>query len=387
MSKSPIIPPEYYDREQTLVKHIILRGYLERVAYNILSFSDDFTFVDGFSGPWEARSEVFDDTSFGIAIKELRKIKGNFANRNQKKRVRCVFVEREEEPFERLKKSADEASDLQARAIQGNFEDNIDAVRGYVGTSFALTFVDPTGWNIDLIRLAPLLRQKGEVLVNFMYEHFKRFVEDEREGVRASYDRPFGGLDWREVIAEKMSAGLDKEAAILEAFKLALKQVCGFKYVASARIRHRRINKSHFYLVYGTRHEKGLEEFRKVEREALNAEESFRIDAKDRKFIEAGQDNLFGSMPHAGHEIAEAHWAAEIFRARQECERMLAQKASVRFEDLACRLQERFSVLLPEIKDLLVDMERAGTISFEGLTGRQWKPRKGVILRATAPAN
>jgi three-Cys-motif partner protein len=378
-----MMPPEYHEREQTFVKHIILRGYLQKVAYNILSAWDDFTFVDGFSGPWEARSEGFADTSFGIAIKELREVREAFRLRGSTKNLRCVFVEKEAEPFERLNGAAAGAADLHARAIHGTFEDNIPEVRRYVGSSFALTFVDPTGWSIDLNRIAPLLGQRGEVLINFMYEHFKRFVEDERPEIRASYEKPFGGLPWREMIDEEISRGLTKEEAILEVFKAAVKEVGGFEYVASARIRHRKLDKSHFYLVYGTRHPKGLEVFRQVERTALSAEEFFRIEARDREVSATGQGGLFESLPHNAEEIANAHWAEEVRQARSWSEQIIAREPVLAFEVLARRIQQRFSVVLPEVKDLLVDMKNEGLIEFDGLTGRQRKPRSGVMIRRT----
>lgn len=383
MAQPPVLPREYHDREQTFVKHIILRGYLQKVAYNILSAWDDFTFVDGFSGPWEARSEEFADTSFGIAIRELREVRESFRLRGKTKCLRCVFVEKEAEPFERLNGAAGGAADLHARAIHGTFEDNIPEVRRYVGSSFALTFVDPTGWSIDLSRIAPLLRQRGEVLINFMYEHFKRFVEDERPEIRASYDKPFGGLPWRKMIDEEMSNGLSKEEAILEVFKTAVKEVCGFDYVASARIRHRKLDKSHFYLVYGTRHQKGLEVFRQVERTALSAEEFFRIEAKDRAISATGQQGLFEDLPHNAEETAKVHWHEEVRKARMWSEQFIGGGAVVLFEVLARRIQQRFSVTLPELKDLLVDMKNEGLIEFDGLTGQQRKPRPGVTVRRT----
>ena len=383
MAQPPVLPREYHDREQTFVKHIILRGYLQKVAYNILSAWDDFTFVDGFSGPWEARSEEFADTSFGIAIRELREVRESFRLRGKTKCLRCVFVEKEAEPFERLNGAAGGAADLHARAIHGTFEDNIPEVRRYVGSSFALTFVDPTGWSIDLSRIAPLLRQRGEVLINFMYEHFKRFVEDERPEIRASYDKPFGGLPWRKMIDEEMSNGLSKEEAILEVFKTAVKEVCGFDYVASARIRHHKLDKSHFYLVYGTRHQKGLEVFRQVERTALSAEEFFRIEAKDRAISATGQQGLFEDLPHNAEETAKVHWHEEVRKARMWSEQFIGGEAVVLFEVLARRIQQRFSVTLPELKDLLVDMKNEGLIEFDGLTGQQRKPRPGVTVRRT----
>src|SRR5687768_10469231 len=72
------LPPEYRGREQTFVKHLILREYIERVGWNILSFADEFVFVDGFSGPWKARTENYTDTSFGIAIDKLRLLKTRY---------------------------------------------------------------------------------------------------------------------------------------------------------------------------------------------------------------------------------------------------------------------------------------------------------------------
>jgi hypothetical protein len=57
----------YFGREQTKAKHFILRRYLQALAFKILRFFD-ITYVDGFSGPWETKTEDFVDSSFMIAI-------------------------------------------------------------------------------------------------------------------------------------------------------------------------------------------------------------------------------------------------------------------------------------------------------------------------------
>ena len=44
----------YKGREQTYLKHFFLEKYLDRVAHKILSFQNDFVYVDGFSGPWKS---------------------------------------------------------------------------------------------------------------------------------------------------------------------------------------------------------------------------------------------------------------------------------------------------------------------------------------------
>jgi len=60
----------YFGREQTKAKHFILKRYLQALAFKILRFYD-ITYVDGFSGPWETRTEDFVDSSFMIAISVL----------------------------------------------------------------------------------------------------------------------------------------------------------------------------------------------------------------------------------------------------------------------------------------------------------------------------
>src|SRR2546427_351500 len=69
------LPPQYRGREQTFIKHLILRRYLETVAWHILWAQDDFVFVDGFSGPWASTSTSYQDTSFGIAMTLLRRVR------------------------------------------------------------------------------------------------------------------------------------------------------------------------------------------------------------------------------------------------------------------------------------------------------------------------
>ena len=60
----------YSGREQTKAKHFILKRYLQALAFKVLP-SFDITYVDGFSGPWETKTEAFSDTSFMIAINVL----------------------------------------------------------------------------------------------------------------------------------------------------------------------------------------------------------------------------------------------------------------------------------------------------------------------------
>lgn len=380
------LPPAYRGREQTYVKHLVLRDYLERVAWNILSAWDDFVFVDGFSGPWGAANEDYSDTSFGIAIERLRSLKASFSEKGKRKSLRCVFVEKRTAAFRKLEAAAASAGDLQAVALPGTFEENVGEIDRLVGNAFALTFVDPTGWSFDLRKLAPLLsRRSGEVLVNFMYEHFRRFIEDKRPEIRSSQNLAFGDADWREEYRTLLERGVPKETAVLEVFKGRLKKVCKFDYVASARIQNPTASKTHFHLVYGTHHPKGLVEFRKVEKEAMRLQEHYRSEAKTRATeIRTGQASMFAEFDAAQTAALiekEDTRLADRLAARQWIITAV-DRGRLAYSTILVEVLQRFSVTEPELKDVLVELRKEHMIDFIGMQPRKLKPDKGVCIVA-----
>ena len=106
-------PNLYVGREQTYVKHFVLEEYLERVAYNIYSFQDDFVYVDGFSGPWKSETDTYEDTSFKIALDQLRKVRKSMKDgRNKNVNFRCMFVEKFNTSFTELEAIINEIDDV-----------------------------------------------------------------------------------------------------------------------------------------------------------------------------------------------------------------------------------------------------------------------------------
>lgn len=65
----------YLDREQSRIKHAILDKYLQRFAIIVGKHWKGIIYVDGFSGPWNTISSDFADSSFAIALKQLRNAK------------------------------------------------------------------------------------------------------------------------------------------------------------------------------------------------------------------------------------------------------------------------------------------------------------------------
>jgi len=148
--------------------------------------------------------------------------------------------------------------------------------------------------------IAPLIQQKPcELLINFMTGHIIRFIEDEREGLKASFQKLFGDDSYSRKI-EGLS-GHQREDAIVEAYAERIKEVGGYPYVSTALVLQPTRDRTHFHLIYATRNLKGIEVFKKAEEQALELSKTLRSDAKIRARVEAtGQEEFF-----AGEDLPE----------------------------------------------------------------------------------
>ncbi len=174
----------YEGREQSRVKHEILRHYLESFAHIVGFKWQSITYIDGFSGPWNARSNDLSDTSFAIALNELRRARETHKALGRNCRIRCVFVERDQAAFQRLREFADSAHDVDIHTIHGEFENAIPEIIAFVrkeADTFPFTLIDPTGSSGFRMKvIAPLLQLRpGEVLINFILEFIRRYIEQE----------------------------------------------------------------------------------------------------------------------------------------------------------------------------------------------------------------
>jgi len=378
-------PPEYYKgREQTWVKHLFLEKYLERVAYNILSFKDEFVYVDGFSGPWKSEDENFEDTSFMIAVEQLRRVKGSVMDRFDKNvRIRCYFNDNDPIAFEGLKRAADEISDMEIKVESGDFEDMVPEIKDFVGRSFSLTFIDPKGWKgYGLRMIQPLLELRGEVLINFMFDYANRFLDDPRPETIATFDPVFGGPDWYKEIESRIAAGMEREEAILAVYLERLRSAGRFTHVTSTPVLKPLSQRAYFHLVYGTHHRKGLIEFRHVEKQTFPEQEKVRRSTKAKDRVErTGQTDLFVSDDHrTGPRSYEAQKQKQDELGQATMRDFLAQRGTLRFEELQTRLLEIPLVWESDLKVWLHEMRKAGEIEIPELTGRQWVPKANQII-------
>lgn len=376
---------DHYDgREQTKAKHFILRRYLQALAFKVLTFSD-ITYVDGFSGPWETKAGDFADSSFMIALRVLKDAQQQFFERTgTRRRIRCFFSESNPEAFVQLKAAVSEFHKpgelFEVKTYCGKFEDAVGDIQTFIGNSFPLIFIDPTGWTgYPFEKIKPLFaRQKCEVLINFMYEFVNRFVYSEDEDIISSLDPILGGPGWR----TKLDSTLPRGVAVERLFRDTLKTAGNFTYVVSTKIDKSTAERPHFFIAYGTKSNEGLKAFRQTEYEALREHAKSRASAKERQREQkSGSGDLFAGFDaevrEAGvDEIVEDQKAL----AKPALLGLVSAHGPLTFERVVAELLQTFMLRETNVKDICVELARAGKVDNTWGGGNR-KPRDPDLIR------
>lgn len=262
----------YEGREQAYVKHSFLDRYLGRLFNKVASSRDAVVYIDGFAGPWKSASERFDDTSFGIALNQLR---GAKAQARHPVRAIAHLVEKEPGAFAELQKVVQRFPEVEVVPHPGDFHDAMPKILDALPSdAFTFSLLDPKGWQIDLQSLAPLLaRPNSEVVINLMYDFINSFIEHPNEKITESLNRTLPGPDWREAIRNAPTdVPAAREAIVIGTFSDSLKAIGGYRYTPTLRVRRPGHERTLYHLVYGTRSPVGLAVFRESQIKALEDE-------------------------------------------------------------------------------------------------------------------
>jgi three-Cys-motif partner protein len=356
----------YIDREQTKAKHFILRGYLQELAFKVLTFSD-LAYVDGFSGPWEAATDDFSDTSFMIAIQVLMDAQEKIAVRDgHRPKVQCFFAEKDRSAYKRLASAVAQyhRPDLkfEIQTYCGEFEASIPKIEQFIGRSFPIIFVDAKGWTgFSFDKLAPLLsRPKCEVLVNFMYDFINRAVHMADEKTIASLDPILGGSGWQ----QRLDPRLPKGRAVEKLFRAALREAGDFEHVISTRIDRSTADRPHYFIVYGTKDDRGLKAFREIEFQALRGHARDRADAKERRRVQKSKTGeLFsGFDADVQEEFVTRLVSEQAALASEELREALSEYGPHHFRKIWVPLLRGYMLRVTNVKDVCCDLAEAGVI-------------------------
>lgn len=373
----------YTGREQTLVKHYILRQYLERFAIIVGTHKDTLTYVDCFSGPWNVQSEDFKDSSFSIALEQLRKARRVHQDRTGRTlKLRCLFLEKTRSAFTKLKQFTDKITDVEIEAQNEKLEDAIPLMLEFVkrggSRSFPFIFIDPTGWTgFEMSTIAPLLKiEPGEVLINFMTGHIRRFIDYPEEVNQQSFVKFFGSGDFGEKV--KGLAQQKREDAAVEEYIRNVKSTGKFSHVCSAIVLHPEIDRTAFHLIYATRNFAGVEVFKDAEKRAMALMEKARAEAKQRKREEkTKQKELYpGEDLHdpVHYTSLRMHYLA---KSKQAVLDLIERCNSIPY-DQACALTLSFPLSWEsDLKEWIRCWVQEGLLTMSGLKPRQQVPQRG----------
>lgn len=374
----------YFGREQTKAKHFILRRYLQALAFKVLRFYD-ITYVDGFSGPWETKTEDFLDSSFMIAITVLRDAQQKIElQTGRRPKIRCFFSENDRHAYAKLTiaiapfNKPDE--DFEIKTYCGNFEDAISEIQTFIGSSFPLIFIDPTGWTgYSLNRVGAILnRPKCEVLINFMYDFVNRAASMNDAKTISSLDPILGGPGWD----KRLDPALTRGRAVEKLFRDNLASVGNFDFVVSTKIDRPTADRPHFFIVYGTKSRAGLKEFRETEYNTLKLNARDRADAKERKReSKSGSPDLFSGLDADVQETTIDEIVAEQkVMASHEMLDILNEFGPISFSGLWEMILQTYMLRVTNVKDLCVDLAKSGAIE-QTWGGGARKPRDQDVIQ------
>ncbi|MBI4719623.1 MAG: three-Cys-motif partner protein TcmP [Planctomycetes bacterium] len=378
---------DYEGREQTLVKHIVLREYLRRFGYIVGSAWDTITYVDCFAGPWETRSSTFDDASFSIAVRQLREARDTYEAQGRHLKLRCYFLEKDKSAFAKLREFAGSVQDVEVRCQNLAFEaavaDIVQFVKEGGGTSFPFIFIDPTGWTgFGMDQIGPILRlEPAEVLINLMTGHIRRFVESPDAHTQESLKRLCGSIDFREIVAGKRA--LDRDDAIIEQYSRIVSETGNFRYVCPVTILDPVRNRPHFHLIFATRNPKGMEVFKGAERTAMTQMEEARGDRRRRDREEkTGQGELFPS--EVMHDPSYYNELRDRYTERAQLQVLKELKRRGRLEyDIAWEVALRESLVSErDLQEWIKAWRKQGCVLVEGLRAKEKVPKRdhGQVL-------
>lgn len=287
------IPECYRNREQTFVKHRLLRSYLERLFMIIGQSQRVIRYVDCFSGPWCDHDEKLEDTSIGISLEIMRRCHDVLQQKGKDVRFEALFIEKSKKAYEKLLTclESNPSPAVSTNALNGDFFDLREDILKWCGRDdFTFFFIDPKGWKhvVEIETLEPLLRRpNSEFLINFMYDFLLR--AHRQEAFQKEMHEIFGSVPKTSDMTTKQ-----KETFLINLYRYQLKKIAhqkgGKPRTVYVRVLYPIRDRTFYHLVYLTRHAKGISVFMEASEKLELVQSMAREQAKqDHRVARTGQ--------------------------------------------------------------------------------------------------
>ena len=365
----------YEDREQTQVKHQILVKYLSAFVPIVGDWASDIAYIDCMAGPWHETDPSLKDTSFGRAIDVLRATRRVLNDRGKAPTMRCLLVEKNRRSFTKLKEFCSSVGDLEVTPKNWDFTEHTSDIVQYTklrNKCFPFVFIDPTGWEQlaeDLI--TPILQlEPGEVLINLMTSWIRRFLSDESK----HFER-FLGSDLPRL---RQLKGDEQEEELVRSYADKVARAGRFKYTCTLPVMKPDQDAFHFYMVYATRHQRGVEVFKDTERSVIRFMHETRAKAQERwRLAESRQYSLLpAEVRYRESRFTEFQLRNQAI-AKAQLMATLEGSERVLYDEAWFQVMQYSAVIDRDLKDWLTEWRASGSLTFANLDPGQKLPRKG----------
>jgi three-Cys-motif partner protein len=380
------VPADYHGREQTYLKHRVLEEYLNAWGHMLGSVARNrpvrLWYVDCFAGPWQAVDEALGDTSISIGLQALEKASKTWGSLGFRVDVEAIFVERNEEAYQRLMEHlAHRPGTVRTHPMRGEFGARIEDIKNLIGRDAAFLFVDPTGWKGAAMRfIEPLMGKLRDVLINVMFNHVHRFIDDPRSFLREQM-RDFFGLREGDI-----APNLDEEG-MFSFYRTQLKKTCRLRYSADLAVPHPTNDRTWFRLVVGGNHPAAIELFRTVEHKIVGVEAgSVREDARRRRREEKAPQLELHLSSGTDDRRYQGFRDAGLHAIDGEIERLLAKRSARPFNELWPTVLEAHHVTKADVARRVCELHRKGRLLVRGLGPREKTVKDEHLVARTVGA-
>lgn len=378
------VPPEYQGREQSWLKHRVLREYLLGWGLKLGSVARRrrvrLCYVDGFAGPWNARSASLDDTSIAIGLSALEEAAQTWRDHGAQIDIEAAFVEKDDAAFAALERYlSNHTGTIRTHPRHGEFGSFVPELKQWMGADAGLIFVDPTGWKGAAMRfIAPLAADSPhrDVLVNVMFDHINRFKDDPRAFLRSQM-RDFFGLSTGD-----LPERLDEEQ-LFALYRTRLKQECYVPHVADLAIPHPTMDRTKFRLVVGGKDPAVLQLFRDIERKVVGTEAAVVREAAAVRDTEqrTGQLSLIAApLPSDGH-YESLHEVALREAPRALASKLTGAAGGLTFGAIWPDLLEHLHMTRTELARIAWSLHKSGAVRVLNVKGGERSVKDDHILR------
>jgi hypothetical protein len=151
-----------------------------------------------------------------------------------------------------------------------------------------------------------------------------------------------------------------------------------FSYVCTLPVMKPTQDAFHFYMIYGTRHIRGVEVFKETEKAVIPFMHETRAQAQQRRrVLQSGQASMFPAEAHYREARFTRHQLRHIDLAKAELRKELESTAQVPYDEAWARVMQYSAVMDSDFHEWLTEWKTSGSLEITNQRPGQKLAQKG----------